>query len=83
MRPLVTDSITEEEITNTIRRISKKRTDNRDIAPVNTIMHADRIYVLERTSGKRVVTRIKKKKVCTMPWRQQIGKKAMAVMDML
>lgn len=81
------DSITEEEITNTIRRISKEKEQITVMIAhrLSTIMHADRIYVLEK--GQVVETGshqelLEEKGLYYAMWRQQIGeRKAMAVME--
>ncbi len=74
------DSLTEESITNTIKEISKSRTQiNILIAHrLSTIMHADRIYVLEK--GKIIETGRHEKLVADKGlyyamWRQQIGER--------
>lgn len=74
------DSITEEEISKTIREVSKK------IAPItvliahrlSTIMHADRIYVLEK--GKIIESGshndlLSQAGLYHAMWRQQIGER--------
>jgi ATP-binding cassette subfamily B protein len=76
------DSITEEEITNTIRSISKE---NNQITVMiahrlSTIMHADKIYVLEK--GQVVETGshqelLAEKGLYYAMWRQQIGERKM------
>ncbi len=79
------DSITEEEITNTIRRISKEKEQITVMIAhrLSTIMHADRIYVLEK--GQVVETGsheelLAEKGLYYAMWRQQIGeRKSMAV----
>jgi ATP-binding cassette subfamily B protein len=79
------DSITEEEITNTIRRISKEKEQITVMIAhrLSTIMHADRIYVLEK--GQIVETGsheelLSEKGLYYAMWRQQIGeRKAMAM----
>jgi ATP-binding cassette subfamily B protein len=79
------DSITEEEITNTIQQISieKEQITVMIAHRLSTIMHADRIYVLEK--GQVVETGshqelIQEKGLYYAMWRQQIGeRKAMAV----
>ena len=79
------DSITEEEITNTIRRISAEKEQITVMIAhrLSTIMHADRIYVLEK--GQVVETGshqqlIEEKGLYYAMWRQQIGeRKAMSV----
>lgn len=74
------DSITEEEITQTIREVSTVK-DHITILiahRLSTIMHADRIFVLERghiiESGKHQDLLIEKGLYYAM-WRQQIGEK--------
>jgi ATP-binding cassette subfamily B protein len=73
------DSITEEEITTTIKEISKEKEQITVLIAhrLSTIMHADRIYVLER--GQIVETGshlnlIEEKGLYYAMWRQQIGK---------
>ncbi len=80
------DSITEEEITNTIRRISAEKEQITVMIAhrLSTIMHADKIYVLEK--GQIVETGshselLAEKGLYYAMWRQQIGeRKAMAAM---
>jgi ATP-binding cassette subfamily B protein len=74
------DSITEEEITETIRDVSRIK-DHITILiahRLSTIMHADRIFVLERgyiiESGKHEELLMEKGLYYAM-WRQQIGEK--------
>lgn len=74
------DSITEEEITETIREVSTIK-DHITILiahRLSTIMHADRIYVLERgniiESGKHAEL-LQEKGLYYAMWRQQIGEK--------
>lgn len=72
------DSITEEEITSTIRDISERK-DHITVMiahRLSTIMHADRIYVLEK--GRIIETGthstlIDEKGLYYAMWRQQIG----------
>jgi ATP-binding cassette subfamily B protein len=77
------DSITEEEITETIRDVSVLK-DHITILiahRLSTIMHADTIYVLEKgnivESGKHVELLLQKGLYYAM-WRQQIGEKVTA-----
>jgi ATP-binding cassette subfamily B protein len=74
------DSITEEEITGTIRGINSRK----DIITIliahrlSTIMHADRIYVLERGSiieSGRHEELLSAKGLYYAMWRQQIGER--------
>ncbi len=74
------DSITEEEITNTIRKISKEKEQITVMIAhrLSTIMHADRIYVLEK--GQVVETGshhqlLEDKGLYYAMWRQQIGER--------
>ncbi|MDR6457163.1 ATP-binding cassette subfamily B protein [Chryseobacterium vietnamense] len=74
------DSITEEEITTTIKDISKEREQITVLIAhrLSTIMHADKIYVLER--GQVVETGshanlIDEKGLYYAMWRQQIGER--------
>ncbi len=74
------DSITEEEITETIRDVSTTK-DHITILiahRLSTIMHADKIFVLERgniiESGKHEELLVEKGLYYAM-WRQQIGEK--------
>jgi ATP-binding cassette subfamily B protein len=74
------DSITEEEITSTIREITAAKTQITILIAhrLSTIMHADRIYVLE---GGDVVetgthhTLLDEKGLYYAMWRQQIGER--------
>jgi ATP-binding cassette subfamily B protein len=75
------DSLTEEEISHTIRDISSK-SDHISILiahRLSTIMHADKIYVLERgqiaESGKHEEL-LEEKGLYYAMWRQQIGERA-------
>ena len=74
------DSLTEEEIGETIRDVGRSR----DVITIliahrlSTIMHADRIYVLERGSVTESGTHdelLEKKGLYYAMWRQQIGEK--------
>ena len=74
------DSITEEEITNTIRKISAEKEQITVMIAhrLSTIMHADRIYVLEK--GQIVETGshqqlLEEKGLYYAMWRQQIGER--------
>lgn len=74
------DSITEEEITETIREVSviKNHITILIAHRLSTIMHADKIFVLERgniiESGKHE-TLLAEKGLYYAMWRQQIGEK--------
>jgi ATP-binding cassette subfamily B protein len=74
------DSLTEEDITNTIKDISSKRNQISILIAhrLSTIMHADRIYVLEK--GDIVETGsheslLEEKGLYYAMWRQQIGER--------
>lgn len=74
------DSITEEEITKTIRRISEEKEHITVLIAhrLSTIMHADRIFVLER--GEIIETGsheylLAEKGLYYAMWRQQIGER--------
>jgi ATP-binding cassette, subfamily B, bacterial len=74
------DSITEEEITQTIRDVSSARNQITILIAhrLSTIMHADRIYVLEK--GEVVETGdhdslLREKGLYYAMWRQQIGER--------
>jgi ATP-binding cassette subfamily B protein len=73
------DSITEEEITETIRDVSVDDHITILIAHrLSTIMHADRIYVLEKGNiieSGRHLDLIAQKGLYYAMWRQQIGEK--------
>jgi ATP-binding cassette, subfamily B, bacterial len=74
------DSLTEEEISKTIREVSSSK----DLITImiahrlSTVMHADKIYVLERgkivESGKHDEL-VDQKGLYYAMWRQQIGEK--------
>ena len=74
------DSLTEEEITKTIRHVSSQRNQITILIAhrLSTIMHADRIYVLEKgkvvETGTHNVLRDEKGLYYAM-WRQQIGER--------
>ena len=74
------DSLTEEDITNTIRNFSESREQISILIAhrLSTIMHADRIYVLER--GKIIETGsheklLLQKGLYYAMWRQQVGER--------
>ncbi|MEO8962620.1 MAG: ABC transporter ATP-binding protein, partial [Ginsengibacter sp.] len=74
------DSLTEEEITNTIKNVSSKKEQITILIAhrLSTIMHADRIYVLEK--GDVVETGnheelLNQKGLYFAMWRQQIGER--------
>ncbi len=76
------DSITEEEITSTIKEVSKDKEQITVLIAhrLSTIMHADRIYVLEK--GKVIETGshqnlLDLKGLYYAMWRQQIGERKM------
>jgi ATP-binding cassette subfamily B protein len=82
------DSLTEEEISKTIREISLRK----DLMTImiahrlSTVMHADRIFVLERgnivESGKHKEL-IEMKGLYYAMWRQQIGEREMVLNGLL
>ncbi|MDR3519498.1 MAG: ABC transporter ATP-binding protein [Candidatus Pacebacteria bacterium] len=74
------DSITEEEITKTIRDVTTGATRITILIAhrLSTIMHADRIYVLEKGFLEEVGTHaelLNKKGLYYAMWRQQIGER--------
>lgn len=78
------DSLTEEEITKTIRQVSSQRNQITILIAhrLSTIMHADRIYVLEK--GKVVETGThndlkEEKGLYYAMWRQQIGERKISL----
>jgi ATP-binding cassette subfamily B protein len=74
------DSLTEEEISKTIRTVSASREQITILIAhrLSTIMHADRIYVLERGEVEELGTHeslITEKGLYYAMWRQQIGER--------
>ena len=74
------DSLTEEEITTTIKDVSSKRNQITILIAhrLSTIMHADRIYVLERGEIVETGTHmslVDEKGLYYAMWRQQIGER--------
>lgn len=77
------DSITEEEITGTIKRISNEKNQVTVLIAhrLSTIMHADRIYVLEKGQITETGTHyelLEEKGLYYAMWRQQIGERKYA-----
>jgi ATP-binding cassette subfamily B protein len=74
------DSLTEEEITKTIRDVSnmEERITILIAHRLSTIMHADKIFVLERGNiieSGRHADLLEEKGLYYAMWRQQIGEK--------
>jgi ATP-binding cassette subfamily B protein len=74
------DSLTEEEITNTIIKVSSLKYQISILIAhrLSTIMHADRIYVLERGDVVETGTHdslLAEKGLYYAMWRQQIGER--------
>jgi len=74
------DSLTEEEITKTIRNVSSQRNQITILIAhrLSTIMHADRIYVLEKGEVVETGTHedlLLEKGLYYAMWRQQIGER--------
>jgi len=74
------DSLTEEEITQTIRDVSSQRNQITILIAhrLSTIMHADRIYVLEKGEVVETGTHetlVEEKGLYYAMWRQQIGER--------
>ncbi len=80
------DSITEEDITNTIQQISAQKQQITVMIAhrLSTIMHADRIYVLEKgqviETGNHYELLVEKGLYYAM-WRQQIGERKAVLMS--
>ncbi len=74
------DSLTEEDITETIREVSSQRNQITILIAhrLSTIMHADRIYVLEKGDVVETGTHdnlLEEKGLYYAMWRQQIGER--------
>ncbi|MBC8173593.1 MAG: ABC transporter ATP-binding protein [Chitinophagales bacterium] len=74
------DSLTEEEITSTIREVSSQRNQISILIAhrLSTIMHADRIYVLEQGEVVETGTHenlLEEKGLYYAMWRQQVGER--------
>ena len=74
------DSLTEEEISHTIRNIASQRQHITIMIAhrLSTIMHADRIYVLEKGNIIETGTHeslLEEKGLYYAMWRQQIGER--------
>lgn len=74
------DSLTEEDITNTIKDVSSKKNQITILIAhrLSTIMHADRIYVLEKGDVVETGTHeslLEEKGLYYAMWRQQIGER--------
>ena len=77
------DSLTEEDITQTIREVSSQRNQITILIAhrLSTIMHADRIYVLEKGSVVETGSHsnlLSEKGLYYAMWRQQIGERKYA-----
>jgi ATP-binding cassette subfamily B protein len=80
------DSLTEEEITNTIKHISSQKEQITILIAhrLSTIMHADKIYVLEKGEIVETGTHlelIQKMGLYFAMWRQQIGERKKASIE--
>jgi ATP-binding cassette subfamily B protein len=74
------DSITEEEITKTVRNLSRQSAHMTILIAhrLSTVMHADKIYVLEKGRISESGTHeelIKKQALYSAMWRQQVGER--------
>ena len=80
------DSLTEEEITNTIKEISSKKEQITILIAhrLSTIMHADKIYVLEKgtiTETGNHESLLSQMGLYYAMWRQQIGERKIIKME--
>jgi ATP-binding cassette subfamily B protein len=80
------DSLTEEEISTTIREISAQNNQITILIAhrLSTIMHADRIYVLEKGDVVETGTHLEllqEKGLYYAMWRQQIGERKIGIID--
>ena len=80
------DSLTEEEISTTIREISAQNNQITILIAhrLSTIMHADRIYVLEKGDVVETGTHqelLEEKGLYYAMWRQQIGERKISTTD--
>ncbi len=80
------DSLTEEEIGGTIRTVSR----NREMISIliahrlSTVLHADRIYVLERgkiVESGRHIELVNQKGLYYAMWRQQVGERVLPMKE--
>jgi ATP-binding cassette subfamily B protein len=80
------DSLTEEEISQTIRDVAASRDAITILIAhrLSTVMHADCIYVLERgrvVESGRHEDLLAKKGLYNAMWRQQVGEGSESVLD--
>jgi ATP-binding cassette, subfamily B, bacterial len=80
------DSLTEEEISETIREISKDKAHITILIAhrLSTVMHADRIYVLEKGNVTEMGSHhnlLDQKGLYYAMWRQQVGEKELVEVD--